>query len=112
MKGGIGNLLKQAQQMQSKMQEAQEQLAKMIVTGEAGGGLVKVDMNGRHDVKRVHIDDSLLKEEKEILEDLIAAAVNDAGRKIEAASRDKLSSLTSGMQLPPGFDGFGDDKAE
>lgn len=113
MKGGIGNLLKQAQQMQTKMQEAQEQLAKTVVTGEAGGGMVKVEMNGRHDVKRVHIDPSVLKEDKEILEDLVAAAINDAVRKVESTSREKLSSLTAGMQLPAGFGGLGgDDKAE
>jgi DNA-binding YbaB/EbfC family protein len=112
MKGGIGNLLKQAQQMQTKMQAAQEELAKTDVTGEAGGSLVKVEMNCRHDVKRVHIDPSVLKEEKEILEDLIAAAINDAVRKVEVTSREKLSNLTAGMQLPTGFGGFGDDKSE
>lgn len=105
MKGGLGNLLKQAQQMQAKMQEAQEQLANMVVKGEAGGGLVWVQMNGRHDVKQFHIDSSLMKEEeKEILEDLLAAAVNDAVRKVEKASREKLNMVTAGIQLPPGFD--------
>lgn len=103
-KGDLGNLLKQAQQMQSKMQKAQEELARMPVVGEAGGGLVKVEMNGRHEVRRVHLDDSVVKtEEKTMLEDLIAAAFNDGVRKIEKAARDKLSALTSGMQLPPGF---------
>ena len=105
MKGDLGNLLKQAQQMQAQMQKAQEELAKMIVTGEAGGAMVKVEMNGRHDVQRISIDDSLLKEDKSMLEDLIAAAVNDAVRKVEKASRDKLSTLTSGIQLPEGFGG-------
>lgn len=105
MKGDLGNLLKQAQQMQAQMQKAQEELAKMIVTGEAGGAMVKVEMNGRHDVQRIAIDDSLLKEDKSMLEDLIAAAVNDAVRKVEKASRDKLSTLTSGIQLPEGFGG-------
>lgn len=107
MKGNLGNLLKQAQQMQTKMQEAQEQLANMLVTGEAGAGLVRVEMNGRHDVKRVHLDPSLMKEEKEILEDLLAAAINDAVRKVEKASREKLNALTAGIQLPPGFEGEG-----
>lgn len=115
MKGGLGNLLKQAQQMQAKMQEAQEQLANMSVTGEAGGGLVRITMNGRHDVKRVHIENSLLDETKEVLEDLIAAAVNDAVRKVEKASRDKLNTITAGIQLPTGFDsitGTGGDNKE
>lgn len=110
MKGAnISNLIKQAQEMQSKMQEAQEQLARMIVTGEAGGGLVKVNMNGKHEVqpKGVIIDPSLLQEEKEMLEDLIAAAINDAVHKVEKVSREKLTSLTSGLQLPEGFGGLG-----
>jgi DNA-binding YbaB/EbfC family protein len=104
MKANLGSLLKQAQQMQTKMQEAQEQLAKMIVTGESGAGMVRVDMNGQHNVKRVHLDNNLLKEEKEVVEDLIAAAVNDAVHKVEKASREKLNALTAGIQLPPGFD--------
>lgn len=103
MKGGIGNLLKQAQEMQSKMQQAQEELANLTVKGEAGGGLLTVEMNGKHATKRVTVDDSLLKEEKEILEDLIAAAINDAVRKVEKASQEKLSKLTAGMKLPEGF---------
>lgn len=105
MKGGLNQLLKQAQQMQSKMQEAQKELANLTVTGEAGAGLVKIEMNGRHVVKRAHIDASLLTEDKEVLEDLLAAAVNDAVRKVEKASQEKLATLTAGMQLPPGFDG-------
>lgn len=107
MKGNLGNLLKQAQQMQAKMQEAQEQLGKMTVTGEAGGGLVKVDMNGRHDVTRVHLDSSLLKEEKDVIEDLIAAAINDAVRKVENVSKQKLGELTAGIQLPGGLGDLG-----
>lgn len=103
LKGNLGNLLKQAQQMQSKMQEAQEQLANMTVKGEAGGSMVSVEMNGRHNVKRINLDASLLKEEKEIIEDLIAAAINDAVNKVEQASREKLSHLTSGIKLPEGF---------
>lgn len=104
MKANLGNLLKQAQEMQTKMQQAQEQLAKMEVTGEAGAGMVRVVMNGRHDVKRVTLDASLMKEEKEMVEDLIAAAVNDAVRKVEKVSREKLNTLTAGIQLPSGFD--------
>ena len=102
MKGGMGNLMKQAQQMQEKMQQAQEEIANAEVAGESGAGLVKIVMNGRHDVKRVSIDDSLMSEDKEILEDLIAAAVNDAVRKIESTSQEKMSGLTGGM-MPPGF---------
>ena len=103
MKGGLGNLMKQAQAMQENLQKAQEELAKMEITGESGGGLVKVVMTGRHDVKRVAIDDSLLKEEKEMLEDLLAAAVNDAVRKVETTTQEKMSGLTAGMGLPSGF---------
>ncbi|WP_221794858.1 YbaB/EbfC family nucleoid-associated protein [Oceanobacter mangrovi] len=103
IKGGMGNLMKQAQKMQEQMQKAQAELAEAEVTGEAGAGLVKVVMNGRHDVKRVAIDDSLMEEEKDMLEDLLAAAVNDAVRKIEATNQEQMSKLTSGMGLPPGF---------
>ena len=102
MKGGMGDLMKQAQQMQEKLQKAQQEVANAVVTGESGAGLIKVVMNGRHDVKQVNIDDSLMSEDKEILEDLIAAAVNDAVRKIETASQEKMAGLTGGM-LPPGF---------
>lgn len=100
---GLGDLMKQAQEMQANMQKVQEELAQAEVTGEAGAGLVSVVMTGRHDLRRVQIDDSLLSEDKEVLEDLIAAAVNDAVRKVEANSREKMSSMTSGMDLPPGF---------
>ncbi len=103
MKGGMGNLMKQAQQMQEKLQQAQEEIANAEVTGESGAGMVKIQMNGRHDVKRVDIDASLMTEDKEILEDLIAAAVNDAVRKIETSSQEKMSGLTGGMGMPPGF---------
>jgi DNA-binding YbaB/EbfC family protein len=99
----INDLMKQAQQMQQKMQAAQAEVAQIEVTGESGAGLVRITMTGRHDVKRVHIDPSLLSEEQEILEDLIAAAVNDAVRAADAASQEKLASVTSGMPLPPGF---------
>ena len=102
-KGGMGNLMKQAQKMQDDMQKIQEELANAEVTGESGAGLVKVVMTGRHDVKCVDIDPSLMEEDKEMLEDLLAAAVNDAVRKVEENSKDKMSGLTSGMGLPPGF---------
>jgi len=103
MKAGLGDLMKQAQQLQEQMQKAQEQLAAAEVTGEAGAGLVKVIMTGRHDVKRVAIDPSLLQEDKEILEDLLAAAVNDAVRRVEEKNRDLLSGMTQGMNIPGGF---------
>lgn len=100
---GLGDLMKQAQAMQANMQKMQEDLANAEVTGEAGAGLVKVTMNGRHDVKRVNIDDALMSEDKEMLEDLLAAAVNDAVRKIEQKSRDEMGKITAGMGIPPGF---------
>lgn len=103
MKGGMGNLMKQAQQMQEKMQKAQEELANSEVTGESGAGLVKITMTGRHDVKRVDLDDSIMGEDKELLEDLLAAAVNDAVRKIEEQNKSQMSSMTEGMGLPPGM---------
>lgn len=100
---GLGDLMKQAQQMQANMQKMQEDLAKAEVKGEAGAGLISVIMNGRHDVKRVSIDDSLMSEDKEMLEDLLAAAVNDAVRKIEQQSRDQMAKMTAGMGIPPDF---------
>jgi len=103
MKGGLGNLMKQAQQMQENMQKAQEELAGMEVTGESGGGMVSVVMTGRHDVKRVSIDDSLMQDDKDMLEDLLAAAVNDAVRKVESTTQEKMSGLTGGMPLPAGM---------
>lgn len=103
IKGGMGNLMKQAQQMQEKMQKAQEELANAEVTGESGAGLVKVTMTGRHDVKRVELDDSIMEEDKELLEDLLAAAVNDAVRKIEEENQSRMSGLTAGMGLPGGM---------
>ncbi len=102
MKGGIGNLMKQAQQMQANMQKAQEEMARIEVTGQAGGGLVKVTMTCRHDVKRVEIDESVM-DDKEMLEDLVAAAMNDAVRQVEKTVQEKMSSLTAGMGLPAGF---------
>jgi len=103
MKGGLGNLMKQAQEMQAKMQQAQEDLAKLEVTGESGAGLVKATMTGRHDVKRIEIDDSLMGDDKEMLEDLVAAAVNDAVRKVEQNNQSNMADMTAGMKLPPGF---------
>ncbi len=102
-KGGLGGLMKQAQKMQENMQKAQEELANMEVNGEAGGGLVSVVMTGRHDLRRVNIDPSLMEEDKEMLEDLLAAAVNDAVRKIEAETKERMSGMTAGMGLPPGM---------
>jgi nucleoid-associated protein EbfC len=103
IKGGIGNLMKQAQQMQENMQKLQAKLAEMEVEGESGAGLVKVTMTGKHDVKRVSIDPSLMSDDKDMLEDLIAAAVNDAVRKIDSVTQEKMSSATAGLPLPPGF---------
>ena len=103
MKGGIGNLMKQAQEMQANMQKAQEELAKMEVTGESGGGMVSVVMTGKHEVRRVNIDDSLLGDDKDMLEDLVAAAVNDAVHKVETTMQDRFAGLAGGINLPPGM---------
>jgi hypothetical protein len=99
----MGELMKQAQKIQEQFQKAQEQIANMEVTGESGAGLVKVVMNGRHDVKKVTIDPSVMTEEKELLEDLLAAAVNDAVRRIEQTNKEKMSGMAAGMGIPPGF---------
>ncbi|HCA27308.1 MAG TPA: YbaB/EbfC family nucleoid-associated protein [Betaproteobacteria bacterium] len=103
VKGGLGNIMKQAQQMQENMQKMQAQLAEVEVEGQAGAGLVKVVMTCRHDVKRINIDDSLIGDDKEMLEDLVAAAVNDAVRRVEAATQEKMGGFTAGLGLPPGF---------
>ena len=103
MKGGLAGLMKQAQQMQENMRKVQEQLASIEVEGQAGAGLVKVLMTCRHDVKRVTIDPTLLSDDKEMLEDLISAAINDAVRRAEETSQEKMSGFTSGMGLPPGM---------
>ena len=103
MKGKISDLMQQAQKMQADMQKAQEDLGNVEIQGESGAGLVSVIMTGRHDVKRVSIDDSVFTEEKEVLEDLLAAAVNDAVRKVEAHNREAMSGLAAGMNLPAGF---------
>ncbi|SDK83641.1 hypothetical protein SAMN05661010_00248 [Modicisalibacter muralis] len=102
-KGGMGNLMQQAQEMQEKMQQIQEEIARTEVSGEAGAGMIKVTMNGRHDVSKVDIDPSILEEDKEMLEDLLAAAVNDAVRKVEANSKAKMEEATAGLNLPAGF---------
>lgn len=103
MKGGLGNLMKQAQAMQDNLRKAQEELAAVEVTGNAGGGMVSVVMTCRYDVRRVTIDPSLLTDDKEVLEDLVAAAVNDAVRKIEKTTQEKMAGLTAGIGLPPGM---------
>jgi len=103
MKGSLGNLMKQAQEMQANMQKLQEELSNMEVTGEAGAGMIKVVMTGRHEVRRVMIDESVWGDDREMLEDLLAAAVNDAVHKVERNSQDKVSGLTAGMNLPAGM---------
>ncbi len=103
MKGGLGAMMKQAQQMQEKMQKAQEDVANLEVEGQAGGGLVKVVMTGRHELRKVDIDSSLLSDDKEMLEDLVAAAVNDASQKLEGKTKEMMEGATAGMQLPPGM---------
>ncbi len=103
IKGGIGNLMKQAQQMQENMQKLQAKIAEMEVEGESGAGLVKVVMTGKHDVKRVTIDPSLLADDNDMLEDLVAAAFNDAARKVDGITQEKMSAATAGLPLPPGF---------
>lgn len=102
-KGGMEGLMKQAQEMQEKMQDAQAKQAKVEVEGQSGAGLVKIVINGQHDVKKVDIDASLMSEDKELLEDLIAAAFNDANRKVEEKNKDSMSQMGAGMDLPPGF---------
>lgn len=103
MKGGLAGLMKQAQEMQENMKRMQEQLATIEVEGQSGAGMVKVVMTCRHDVKRVTLDDSLLKDDKDMLEDLIAAAFNDAVRRVEAMVQEKMGGMTAGLGLPPGF---------
>ena len=102
-KGGMGNIMKQAQQMQERMQKPQEELANIEVTGESGAGLVKVTMTCNHNVRRVDIDPSLMEDDKEMIEDLVAAAINDAVRRIQETSKEKMGDVTGGMPLPPGF---------
>lgn len=102
-KGGLGGIMKQAQKMQEEMQQAQAEIAAMEITGESGGGLVAVTINGAHECKRVSIDDSLMEDDKEMLEDLVAAALNDASQRLASVSEEKMSGVTSGMNLPGGM---------
>jgi DNA-binding YbaB/EbfC family protein len=102
MKGGLGNLMRQAQQMQENMQKAQAELEGLEVTGESGGGMVKLVLNGRHEAKRIQIEPKLFGEDKEMLEDLVVAAINDAVHKVAARSQEKYAGLMSGLNLPPG----------
>ncbi len=103
MKGAMGNLMKQAQKMQEDMQKAQEEVANLEVEGQAGGGMVKVVMNGRHEIRKVTLDDSLMQDDKEMIEDLLAAAVNDAVRRVEQQTQEKMSGVTAGLNLPGGM---------
>ena len=103
MKGGLGNIMKQAQKMQENLQKAQAEIAAMEIGGESGGGLVKVTITGRYEVQRISIDDSLVGDDKDMLEDLVAAAFNDARAKADEASNAEMSKMTSGLPLPPGF---------
>ena len=103
MKGGIGQLMKQAQQMQADMKKAQEEMAAVMVTGESGAGIVKITMSCQHQVQSLEIDDSLVGDDKEMLEDLIVAAFNDAVRRVEKTIQEKFSGMASGLGLPPGI---------
>jgi DNA-binding YbaB/EbfC family protein len=103
MKGGIGQIMKQAQKMQADMQKAQEEMASLTVVGESGGGMVRITMSCKHQVRSIEIEDSLVGDDKEMLEDLITAAFNDATRKVETTVQDKYSGMTAGMSLPPGM---------
>lgn len=103
MKGGLGQMMKQAQKMQEKLQKAQEELASLEVQGESGGGMVKVTMTCRHQIKNINIDQALVGDDKEMLEDLLAAAFNDAIRKVESTTQERMSGMASGLNLPPGF---------
>ena len=103
MKGGIGQLMKQAQKMQAEMKKAQEEMASIEVTGESGGGMVKVTMTCKHQIRGLEIDDSLIGDDKEMLEDLVVAAFNDALRKVETTIQEKFSGMTGGLNLPAGM---------
>lgn len=103
MRGQLGQLMQQAQRMQENLQRAQEELAKVEVTGQAGGGMVSVTMNGRHEVRSVRIDRKLFADDPEMAEDLVAAAINDAVNKVSEASKQRMSDVAGGMGLPPGF---------
>ena len=103
MKGGFGQMLKQAQQMQENLQRAQEELASLEVTGSAGGGVVTITLNGRFHARGMHIDDSFVGDDREMLEDLVVAAINDAVRKVEELSQERMAGVTAGLSLPPGL---------
>ena len=103
MGGNMANMMKQAQALQANMQKAQSEIAQLEITGEAGGGMVKVTINGRHEARRVQIEPAAIGDDREMLEDLLAAAFNDAVHKLEAASQAKMASLMGGLQLPPGM---------
>ena len=103
MKGALGNLMKQVQNMQAEMEKAKEELAAMEITGEAGGGMVRVTLTGARDARRVEIAPELVTEDRDMLEDLVAAAINDANRKVEKMTQEKMSNFTQGLNLPPGF---------
>jgi nucleoid-associated protein EbfC len=106
MKSAIGQIMRQAQQMQENMKRAQDEIARMEISGEAGAGLVRITLTGKYQCRRVEISADALKEDKEFVEDLVAAAINDAAQKVEEISKSKLGALTAGMQLPPGFAGL------
>lgn len=103
MKGALGQIMRQAQQVQENMRRAQEELARMEITGESGAGMVKVTLDGKHQARKVEINPAAMQEDKEFLEDLVAAAINDAAQKLENASRDKMAQVTGGLNLPPGL---------
>jgi DNA-binding YbaB/EbfC family protein len=103
VKGGLGNLMKQAQRMQAEMEKAQQELAELEVQGQSGGGMVTVVMTGRHELRQVTIDDAVFGDDKEMVEDLLAAAVNDAVQKLEATMKERMAGVTSGLGLPPGI---------
>jgi len=103
MKGALGDMMKKAQEMQENMQKAQKELASKEVTGESGGGMVQILMRGTHEVNRVTIDPVLLSDDKDMLEDLIAAAINDAVHKVEKSNQEAMAGMTAGLNLPPGF---------
>jgi nucleoid-associated protein EbfC len=103
MRGPIGNIMQQAQRMQENLKKAQEEIAKLEVTGSAGGGLVSVSMNGRHEVRRISIDRKLMTDDPEMAEDLVAAAFNDAANKLASETQARMADVAGGMNLPPGF---------
>ena len=103
MKGALGQMMQQAQKMQENLKRAQEEVARLEITGESGAGMVKVTLDGRHQARKVEINSAAMSEDKEFLEDLIAAAINDAAQKLDAATKEKMSAVTGGMQLPPGL---------